>query len=44
MVLTTDWYTGFGSRAFITARLKTFIPKNSPSDTSEKLRGSEAGL
>ena len=43
MVRITDWYTGLGSRCFMTARLKTFDAKNSPIWTLEKFSGSEIG-
>jgi hypothetical protein len=43
MVRITDWYTGLGSRCFMTARLKTFDAKNSPTWTLEKFSGSEIG-
>ena len=43
MVRITDWYTGLGSRCFMTARLNTFDAKNSPIWTLEKFSGSEIG-
>ena len=43
MVRITDWYTGLGSRCFMTARLNTFEAKNSPIWTLEKFSGSEIG-
>src|SRR6266508_2704992 len=43
MVRITDWYTGLGSRCFMTARLNTFEAKNSAIWTFEKFSGSEIG-
>jgi hypothetical protein len=44
IVRMSDWYTGFGSRAFIAVLLKTFEPKSLSAETSEKESGFEMGL